>query len=77
MNAESDSHPSPAPPAAIRNYWGVDLLVSTGGFGLGMFYRREFDPDLCGFIDFSVSEAADERRSLNSIITASPILRES
>jgi hypothetical protein len=61
MNADSDSHPSPAPPAAIRNYWGVDLLVSTGGFGLGTFYRREFDPDLCGFVDFSVSEAADER----------------
>jgi hypothetical protein len=40
--------------------WGVDLLISTGGFGLGSFYRKEYSDDLSGFIDFSISEAKDD-----------------
>ena len=43
------------------NCWGVDILISTDGFGLGTFYRREFSPDLYGFGTFSISEAKDER----------------
>lgn len=44
-----------------RNAWGLDILVSNDGFGLGTFYRREFSDDLFGFAMFSISEAKDER----------------
>jgi outer membrane protein W len=43
------------------NVWGLDVLISDGGFGLGVFYRRLFTSDLSGFVSFSVSEAKDER----------------
>jgi len=43
------------------NTWGVDILISSSGFGLGTFYRRLFTPDLFGFVNFSVSEAKDSR----------------
>ncbi len=45
----------------LYNAWGVDILISNDGFGLGTFYRREFSPDLFGFVTFSVSESKDER----------------
>lgn len=45
----------------FRNSWGVDILVSTGGVGLGGFYRYEFAGDLSGFITLSVAESKDER----------------
>ena len=43
------------------NTWGVDVMISTNGFGLGTFYRREITPDVFGFVNFSVSEAKDSR----------------
>lgn len=43
------------------NTWGVDIMISTNGFGLGTFYRREFTPDVFGFVNFSISEAKDAR----------------
>jgi len=39
---------------------GLNLMVPTNGFGLGMFYRREFSDVLSGAVDFAVSEARDE-----------------
>src|SRR2546422_7794716 len=48
----------PAKPSP--NAWGVDLLVSTNGFGLGGFYRHEYNDDLSGFLDLSISEAKDD-----------------
>jgi hypothetical protein len=42
------------------NAMGVNLLVSTNGFGLGGFYRHEYSDDLAGFIDLSISEAKDD-----------------
>jgi hypothetical protein len=45
----------------LRNAWGLDILISDNGFGLGLFYRREFTEDLSGFVSLSVSEAKDER----------------
>ena len=39
---------------------GVNILVSSGGLGLGTFYRHEYTQNLSGFIDFSLSEASDE-----------------
>ncbi len=47
--------------SAYLNAWGLDVLISNDGFGLGTFYRREFTPDLSGFITFSVSESKDDR----------------
>ena len=49
------------PPAEPpRHSWGIDLLISMGGFGMGGFYRNEYSDDLSGFIDFSISEAHDD-----------------
>ncbi len=48
-------------PENFRNAWGLDVLVSNDGFGLGTFYRREFTEDMFGFAMFSISEAKDER----------------
>jgi outer membrane protein W len=45
----------------LRNAWGVDILISNGGFGLGVFYRREFSDEWFGFASLSVSESKDER----------------
>ena len=47
-------------PGIPRNSWGIDLLVSTNGFGLGSFYRHEYSEELSGFVDFSISEAKDD-----------------
>lgn len=43
------------------NLWGLDVLVSNDGFGLGGFYRRQLTPDISGFVTLSVSEAKDDR----------------
>lgn len=50
-----------APQPNYYNAWGLDILVSNDGFGLGTFYRREFTDDLFGFAMFSISESKDER----------------
>lgn len=52
--------PAPEAPPTYRNAWGIDVLVSTNGFGLGTFYRHEYSDDLSGYLDFSVSEAKDD-----------------
>jgi hypothetical protein len=43
------------------NAFGVDILFSEGGFGLGSFYRRQLSSTITFFTDFSISEAKDER----------------
>jgi hypothetical protein len=48
-------------PDTFLNAWGVDILISDGGFGLGGFYRREFTEDLFGFVSISFSESKDDR----------------
>lgn len=44
-----------------RNVWGLDILLSNDGVGLGTFYRREFSETMHGFASFSISESKDER----------------
>jgi hypothetical protein len=39
--------------------YGVDIMFSEGGFGLGTFYRQALTRDLNWFADFSISEAKD------------------
>lgn len=45
----------------FRHSWGLDFLISTGGFGLGGFYRQQFSEDVSGFATISVSESKDDR----------------
>ncbi len=45
----------------VRTVWGLDILLSNNGFGLGAFHRREFTQDLSGFLTLSVAESKDER----------------
>ena len=44
-----------------KNVWGLDILISNDGFGLGTYYRRALTPDLSGVIAFSISESKDTR----------------
>lgn len=48
-------------PTSFLNAWGMDILISNDGFGLGTFYRREFNLDFYGFATLSISESKDER----------------
>ncbi len=54
---------APDKPSIIfpKNSWGVDLMFSDGGFGIGTFLRREFSPKIKGFVDFSFSESKNDR----------------
>ena len=50
----------PKPPIEFPpNAWGIDVMFSESGFGLGTFYRSQFSDKLTGFVDFSISEAKD------------------
>jgi hypothetical protein len=55
-----DSSLLPLQADTSRNTMGVDVLVSSGGFGLGAFYRHEYSDVFSSFIDFSISEAKDD-----------------
>jgi len=54
---------SEPPPAPALNAWGLNIMLSDGGFGFGGFYRREFNDDLSGFVDFSISESKETREN--------------
>ncbi|HEV8537562.1 MAG TPA: hypothetical protein VGR15_01460, partial [Bacteroidota bacterium] len=43
--------PTPLSSSTLYNSLGVDIMVSTNGFGLGTFYRHEYSDELSGFID--------------------------
>ncbi len=52
----------PKPPIVFpKNAWGIDVMFTESGFGLGSFYRRQLSEEVTGFVDFSVSEAKDPR----------------
>ena len=53
--------PEPQPIIFPPNAWGVDLMISDAGFGLGTFLRKSFSQELTGFVDVSFSEAKDDR----------------
>lgn len=63
MNAQKIGELAPERPPEIfpNNSWGVDIMFSEGGFGLGTFYRKALTDDITGFIDFSISETKDEK----------------
>jgi len=43
------------------NSWGMDIMFGEGGFGLGTFMRKEFNRELTGFVDLSISESKDDK----------------
>jgi hypothetical protein len=51
--------PEKAPIIFPKNAFGMDLIFSEGGFGLGTFYRRAVSDDITLFTDLSISEAKD------------------
>lgn len=58
---QSTAHAPEATPQPSKGEWGFDFLMSTDGFGVGGFYRRELTPDIAGFVSLSVSESKDPR----------------
>ena len=40
--------------------WGLDLLMSNNGFGLGLFYRSELSDDLSLMLNFAISDVKDD-----------------
>ncbi len=52
----------PKPPEQFPpNAWGIDIIFSEGGFGLGTFYRRQVSELVTLYSDISMSEATDPR----------------
>ena len=47
--------------SAMINAWGLDLLISGGGFGLGGFYRHQYSSDLYGTFSLAISDAKDDK----------------
>lgn len=39
--------------------WGIDLMLSTNGFGMGGFYRRQFNDDFAGMVSLGLSDVKD------------------
>jgi hypothetical protein len=51
-----------APPSPhLMSALGINLLISTNGYGLGGFYRHEFSDEYAGIIDLSISETEDDQ----------------
>ncbi|HEY4613443.1 MAG TPA: hypothetical protein VII11_10700 [Bacteroidota bacterium] len=44
----------------LRNAWGIDLMVSNNGFGLGGFWRHEYSDEFSGFVSLAISDVKDE-----------------
>jgi hypothetical protein len=59
---------TPSDPILIRtkNYkpftdaWGLDLMMSNNGFGMGAFFRHEFSDELSWMASFAISDVKDE-----------------
>ncbi len=50
---------SPPKVVSLLDAWGVDILISNNGFGLGGFLRHEYSEDLSGTMTLAFSEAKD------------------
>jgi hypothetical protein len=50
----------PEPHQFPRNAFGVDVMFSEGGFGLGGFFRRQLDSKFTLFTDISISESKED-----------------
>jgi hypothetical protein len=57
------SNPNLIQPQSYRpmtKAWGLDLLMSNNGFGLGLFYRSELSDELSLILNFAVSDVKDD-----------------
>ena len=45
--------------SAPTSAYGMDVLFSNNGFGLGFFYRKEYSRTFQGFVSLAISEAKD------------------
>ncbi len=50
----------PSPASALYNAYGMDILLSNSGLGLGAFYRHQYTRDIYGTVALSISEAKDD-----------------
>src|SRR3989304_2053044 len=46
--------------SSLLDAWGLDILISNNGFGLGGFYRRQYTNELFGTVTFAISDAKDD-----------------
>ncbi len=63
VNGQGIGELAPEKPPKIfpPNAWGFDIMIGESGFGLGGFYRHNFNNTLTMFTDISFSESKDER----------------
>lgn len=60
-NRTGDSITTPEAANEHLKYWGLDIIISNNGFGLGTFYRKQFTTDLAWSLSLAVSGAKDDR----------------
>jgi hypothetical protein len=51
---------SSAKTSSLLDAWGLDILISNNGFGLGGFYRHQYTNELFGTVTFAISDAKDD-----------------
>jgi hypothetical protein len=61
ISSETRSQQIPNETPDLKSAWGMDILISDSGLGLGGFYRRQISPDWSGFISLAISESKDSR----------------
>ncbi|HVN48710.1 MAG TPA: hypothetical protein VMU30_07805 [Bacteroidota bacterium] len=42
-----------------KHVWGIDFDLSNNGFGMGFFFRHEYDEEFSGMINFTISDVKD------------------
>ena len=47
-------------PTSYDDAWGVDILLSNNGFGIGGFYRHEYTREIFGTVTFGIAESKDD-----------------
>lgn len=58
---------------AYRRAFGLNIMISTNGFGAGLFYRREFSDVISAAFDVTVSESRDDDEKEFTDIYGRPI----
>jgi len=63
VSAQKIGEMAPEKPPIVfpPNAWGVDLMFSDGGFGIGTFFRHSINTKFTGSIGFSFAESKNAR----------------
>lgn len=51
---------TPQKNSSLHDAWGLDILISNNGFGLGGFYRHQYSNELYGTVTLAISDAKDD-----------------